>query len=44
MIDSMMLKYVILNGALELLPQPIATMAIIPLQMKMVYRIGGVHG
>jgi uncharacterized protein (DUF697 family)/tellurite resistance protein len=43
-IDSMVLKYAILNGALELLPQPIATMAIIPLQMKMVYRIGGVYG
>ena len=43
-IDSMVLKYAILNGALELLPQTIATMAIIPLQMKMVYRIGGVYG
>ena len=33
-----------LNGALELLPQSLATMAIIPLQMKMVYRIGTAHG
>jgi uncharacterized protein (DUF697 family) len=40
----MMLKYAILNGALESLPQPIATMAIIPLQMKRVYRIGRLYG
>ena len=40
----MILKYAILNGALELLPESLATMAIIPLQMKMVYRIGNSHG
>jgi uncharacterized protein (DUF697 family)/tellurite resistance protein len=34
------LKYAILNGALELLPDTLATMAIIPLQMKMVHGIG----
>ena len=39
-LDSMILKYAILNGGLELLPQSLATMAIVPLQMKMVYRIG----
>ena len=38
--DRMILNYAILNGALELLPDSLATMAIIPLQMKMVYRIG----
>jgi uncharacterized protein (DUF697 family)/tellurite resistance protein len=43
-IDGMILRYSILNGALELLPQTLATMAIIPLQMKMVYRIGETHG
>ncbi len=43
-IDRMILRYSILNGALELLPQTLATMAIIPLQMKMVYRIGKTHG
>lgn len=43
-IDSMVLKYAILNGALELLPQSWASMAIIPLQIKMVYRIGKAHG
>lgn len=39
-VDSMVLKYSILNGAIELLPQDLATVAILPLQMKMVYRIG----
>lgn len=42
--DGMILNYAILNGALELLPQNLASMAIIPLQMKMVYRIGKAHG
>lgn len=42
--DTMVLNYAILNGALELLPDSLATMAIIPLQMKMVYRIGNAHG
>lgn len=39
-VDAMILNYSILNGALELMPQSLATMAIIPIQMKMVYRIG----
>ncbi|MEO8506122.1 MAG: DUF533 domain-containing protein [Betaproteobacteria bacterium] len=43
-LDKMILNYSILNGALELLPQTLASMAIIPLQMKMVYRIGKAHG
>ncbi len=38
------LNYSILNGALELLPESLATMAILPMQMKMVYRIGKSHG
>jgi uncharacterized membrane protein YebE (DUF533 family) len=38
------LKYAILNGALELLPDTLATMAIIPLQMKMVHGIARSHG
>lgn len=38
--DRSILNYAILNGALELLPQSWASMAIIPLQIKMVYRIG----
>jgi uncharacterized protein (DUF697 family) len=43
-IDGMILNYAILNGALELMPQSLSTMAIIPLQMKMVYRIGKRYG
>lgn len=43
-IDKSVLNYALLNGALELLPQSWASMAIIPLQMKMVYGIGKVHG
>jgi len=42
--SGMILRYAIVNGALELLPETLATMAIIPLQMKMVYRIGKSHG
>lgn len=43
-VDRMILNHAILNGALELLPQSMASMAIIPLQMKMVYGIGKAHG
>ncbi len=43
-VDRMILNYSILNGALELLPDSVATLAIIPLQMKMVYRVGKYHG
>lgn len=43
-LDRSILNYAILNGALELLPQSWASMAIIPLQIKMVYGIGKAHG
>lgn len=43
-LDRMVLNYAVLNVALELLPQNLASVAIIPLQMKMVYRIGKAHG
>jgi len=43
-LDKSILNYAILNGALELLPQSWASMAIIPLQIKMVYSIGKAHG
>jgi len=43
-LDASVLNYAILNGALELLPQSMASMAILPLQMKMVYAIGKAHG
>ena len=42
--EKSILNYAILNGALELLPQSWASMAIIPLQIKMVYGIGKTHG
>jgi len=43
-LDKSILNYAILNGALELLPQSWASVAIIPLQIKMVYRIGKTYG
>jgi uncharacterized protein (DUF697 family)/tellurite resistance protein len=43
-LDKSILNYALLNGALELLPQSWASMAIIPLQIKMVYGIGQAHG
>ena len=43
-LDKSILNHAILNGALELLPQSWASMAIIPLQVKMVYGIGQAHG
>ncbi len=43
-LDQSILNYSLLNGALELLPQSWASMAIIPLQIKMVYAIGRAHG
>lgn len=43
-LDKSILNDSILNGALELLPQSWATMAIIPLQTRMVYRIGKAYG
>ncbi|MGL1832206.1 YcjF family protein [Rhodocyclaceae bacterium SMB388] len=43
-LDRIILHAAILNGALELLPQSMASMAIIPLQVRLVYRIGQAHG
>jgi uncharacterized protein (DUF697 family)/tellurite resistance protein len=43
-IDASVMKYSILTAALELLPQSLATTAIIPLQMKMTYEIGKRYG
>lgn len=43
-LDQSILDAAIVNGALELLPETLSTMAIIPLQMKLVYRIGQAHG
>jgi uncharacterized protein (DUF697 family) len=43
-LDKSILNYSLLNGALELLPQSWASMAIIPLQIRMVYGIGKAYG
>ena len=43
-LDEEILRQAILCGGLELLPQRLATLAILPLQMRLVYRIGKRHG
>lgn len=43
-VERIILEHAILCGALELLPETLATMAILPTQMKMVYQIGQAHG
>ena len=43
-LDKSIQNHAMLCGALELLPQSWASMAIIPLQVKMVYGIGQAHG
>jgi uncharacterized protein (DUF697 family)/tellurite resistance protein len=43
-LDQLILNASILNGALEIMPHTLATMAIIPLQMRMVYQIGKAYG
>jgi len=42
--DELIRRTAILCGGLELLPQGLASLAILPLQMRMVYRIGKRHG
>lgn len=42
--DKLILDASIMNAALELLPESLASMAIIPLQMRLVYRIGKSYG
>ncbi len=42
--DELILNSALLTGALELLPQNLATLAIMPLQLRMVYKIGKDHG
>jgi uncharacterized protein (DUF697 family)/tellurite resistance protein len=43
-LDKMILNASITNAALELLPESLASMAIIPLQLRLVYRIGQSYG
>jgi uncharacterized protein (DUF697 family)/tellurite resistance protein len=42
--DKTILNASIMNAALELLPESLASMAIIPLQVRLVYRIGKSYG
>ncbi len=43
-LDHLILNAAILNGALEIMPHTLATMAIVPLQMRMVYQVGKRYG
>lgn len=43
-LDDLILRQALLAGALELLPQGLATMAVIPIQMRLVYRLGADYG
>jgi uncharacterized protein (DUF697 family)/tellurite resistance protein len=43
-LDPLIKNAAVLNGALELLPQSWASMAIVPLQVRLVYNIGKAHG
>ena len=43
-LEQMVRKAAITNAALELLPEGLSSMAIIPLQMRLVYRIGKAYG
>ncbi len=42
--DQKILRAAITNGAIELLPENLSTLAIIPLQMRLVYQIGQSYG
>jgi len=43
-VDEFILQQAILTGALEILPDGLANIAILPLQLRMVYQIGQRHG
>ncbi len=43
-VDEFILQQAILTGALEILPDRLANIAILPLQLRMVYQIGQRHG
>jgi len=42
--DRKILQASVMNGAIELLPENLSTLAIIPLQMRLVYQIGQSYG
>jgi uncharacterized protein (DUF697 family) len=43
-LDEQILQQAILTGALEVLPDQLATIAVLPLQLRLVYQIGRRHG
>ncbi|HEY6911569.1 MAG TPA: DUF533 domain-containing protein [Myxococcales bacterium] len=43
-VDELILQQAILTGALEVLPDRLANVAILPLQLRLVYQIGQRHG
>jgi uncharacterized protein (DUF697 family)/tellurite resistance protein len=43
-LDEFILQQAMLTGALEILPDRLATIAILPLQLRLVYQIGQRHG
>ena len=43
-LERQILNAAVLNGALELLPQTLATVAIVPLQLRLVYQVGQAYG
>ncbi|MEP7325666.1 MAG: tellurite resistance TerB family protein, partial [Gemmatimonadota bacterium] len=43
-LDKLILQQAILTGALEILPDRLANIAVLPLQMRLVYQVGQHHG
>jgi uncharacterized protein (DUF697 family)/tellurite resistance protein len=43
-LDELILQQAIITGAVEILPDGLANLAIIPLQLRLVYQIGQAHG
>jgi len=43
-LDDVILQQAMLTGALEILPDRLATIAVLPLQLRLVYQIGQRHG
>lgn len=43
-LEPLLVRYAVLAAALELLPQAVGSLAIVPVQMKLVYEIGQRHG
>lgn len=43
-VDDVIMTYAAINAGLELLPQSLATFGIVPLQARMVYKVGSLYG